>query len=175
MDFGFLRASNFDYSRPDKSTDRVITSFDGYSSYLIVVDEFTKFIWVFLCKSKEPPMTLLHLFLDLFGCKSGGSIRCDQGGELARSQEFVTQMTLRHYSVEPTGADNASQNKAVEKWNDILGVTVRVLLYGSGLLATFWSAALLHAVYLHNRRVHRSILMTPYEEWHGIKPDLRKL
>ena len=29
MDFGFLRASNFDYSRPDKSKDRVIESFDG--------------------------------------------------------------------------------------------------------------------------------------------------
>ena len=50
-----------------------------------------------------------------------------------------------------------------------------VLLYGSGLPATFWSAALLHAVYLHNRRVHRSIMMTPYEAWHGIKPDLCKL
>ena len=175
MDFGFLRASNFDYSRPEKSTDRVITSFDGYSSYLIVVDEYTKFIWVFLCKTKEPPMILLHLFLDLFGSKAGGSIRCDQGGELAQSHEFVTQMILRKYSVEPTGADNASQNKAVEKWNDVLGVTVRVLLYGSGLPATFWSVALLHAVYLHNRRVHRSIMMTPYEAWHGFKPDLRKL
>ncbi len=115
MDFGFLRASNFDYSRPDKSTDRVITSFDGYSSYLIVVDEFTKFIWVFLCKTKEPPLTLLHLFFDLFGSTAGGSLRCDQGGELARSHDFVHQMILRKYSVEPTGADNASQNKAAEK------------------------------------------------------------
>jgi hypothetical protein len=60
-------------------------------------------------------------------------------------------MTLRQYTVEPTGADDPSQNKSAEKWNDVLAVTVRVLLYGSGLPATFWSAALLHAAWLHNR------------------------
>lgn len=31
MDFGFMRASQFDYSRPDKSKDRVVTSFDGFN------------------------------------------------------------------------------------------------------------------------------------------------
>ena len=175
MDFGFLRASNFDYSRPDKSKDRVIESFDGYTSYLLIVDEHTRFIWVFLCKTKEPPLNLVNLHLDIFGSSSGGSIRCDQGGELARSHDFVTQMTLRQYTVEPTGADDPSQNKSAEKWNDVLAVTVRVLLYGSGLPATFWSSALLHAAWLHNRRVHRGIMMTPFEAWHGIKPDLSKL
>ena len=175
MDFGFLRASNFDYSRPDKSKDRIIQSFDGYNSYLLIVDEHTRFIWIFLCKTKEPPLDLVNLHLDIFGSRLGGSIRCDQGGELARSHEFVTQMTLLKYTVEPTGADDPAQNKAAEKWNDVLAVTVRVLLYGSGLPAPFWSVALLHAVWLHNRRIHRSTMMTPYEAWHGIKPDLTKL
>jgi hypothetical protein len=55
MDFGFLRASNFDYSKHDKSEDCIVRSFDGYNSYLLIVDEYTKFIWVFLCTSKEPP------------------------------------------------------------------------------------------------------------------------
>jgi hypothetical protein len=84
-------------------------------------------------------------------------------------------MALRQYTVEPTGADNPAQNKAAEKWNDVLAVTVRVLIYGSGLPATFWSAALLHAAWLHNRRIHRSIMKTPFEAWHGIKPDLSRL
>jgi hypothetical protein len=137
MDFGFLRASKLDYSRPGDPEDRVIFSFDGYNSYLLIVDEYTKFIWVFLCSSKEPPLELVHLHLDIFGRKQGGSIRCDQGGELARSHDFVTQMVLRQYTVEPTGADDPAQNKAAEKWNDILAVTVRVLLYGSGLPAIF--------------------------------------
>eukprot|EP00804_Cyclotella_cryptica_P010127 CCRYP_018496-RA/>CCRYP_018496-RA protein AED:0.47 eAED:0.44 QI:0/0/0/1/0.5/0.66/3/0/481 len=73
------------------------------------------------------------------------------------------------------GADDPAQNKSAEKWNDVLAVTVPVLLYGSSLPAIFWSAALLHAVWLHNRRVHDSIMMTPFEAWHGIKPNLSKL
>eukprot|EP00804_Cyclotella_cryptica_P016939 CCRYP_001875-RA/>CCRYP_001875-RA protein AED:0.38 eAED:0.38 QI:0/0/0/1/0/0/3/0/857 len=167
--------SNCDYSRPDKSNDRVIESFDGYNSYLLVVDEHTRFIWVFVCKSKEPPMALVNLHLDIFGSTVGGSIRCDQGGELARCHDFVTQMALRQYTVEPTGVDDPAQNKSAEKWNDVLAVTVRVLLYGSGLPAIFWYAALLHAIWLHNRRVHRSIMITPFEAWYGIKPNLSKL
>jgi hypothetical protein len=174
MDFGYLRASTFDFSRPDKSSDRVVTSFDGYNSYLLIIDEFTKYVWIYLCVSKEPPIAMIHLHLDQFGSKSG-HIRCDKGGELAGCAAFVSGMAERGFVVEPTGSDSPEQNKQAEKWNDIFGVTVRVLLYGSGLPAIFWSAALIHAAYLHNRRVHKAILMTPFEAWHGFKPDLRRL
>jgi hypothetical protein len=71
MDFGFMRASTFDYSCPDKSQDRVVQFFDGYNSYLVVLDEATKMAWVYLCVSKEPPMHLIHLHLDIFGAESG--------------------------------------------------------------------------------------------------------
>jgi hypothetical protein len=54
MDFGFLRASQADYSRTDKSKERVVTSFDRYSSYLLIVHEYTKYTWLYLCGSKEP-------------------------------------------------------------------------------------------------------------------------
>jgi hypothetical protein len=100
MDFGFLRASQFDYSRPDKSKDRVVTSFGGYNSYLFVVNESTKFTWVYLCKSKEPPIQLVNLHLDQFGGKSG-FICTDQGGKLAGSNNFIKQMAERHFIVEP--------------------------------------------------------------------------
>ncbi len=63
------------------------------------------------------------------------------------------------YKVEPTGADSPSQNGQAEKWNNTFAVTTRALLYGASLAPKYWSAALLHAVYLHNRRVHsRTVL-----------------
>ncbi len=77
--------------------------------------------------------------------------------------------------VEPTGADSPSQNGGAEKWNDTLAVTVRALLYGAALPAKYWSAALIHATYLHNRRVHRALKSTPFEQWYGRQPDLKKL
>ena len=79
------------------------------------------------------------------------------------------------YKVEPTGADSPSQNGQAEKWNDVFAVTTRALLYGAALEPKYWSAALLHAVYLHNRRVHSRTGVTPFEGWWGIKPNLRYL
>ena len=176
MDFGFMRASSSDYSTPNLETDRVVESFDGFVAYLIIVDEACKFVWVFLRKSKEPPIDLVSHFLQMYGRSSGGVIRCDQGGELARSALFRTTMLEKHlYTVEPTGADSPSQNAGAEKWNDTLAVTARALLYGAALPAKYWSAALTHAAYLHNRRVHRGIKTTPFEKWYGRRPDLRRL
>ncbi|KAL7524703.1 hypothetical protein ACHAXR_003924, partial [Thalassiosira sp. AJA248-18] len=112
-----------------------------------------------------------------FGHRNGGLIRTDQGGELARSGAFrdACFQLEKSYVVETTGADSPSQNGAVERWNGTLGNTVRVLLYSSGLPAKFWSAALLHAVYIHNRRVHSKTKVTPFEAWYRMKPDLRRL
>lgn len=116
MDFGFMRASASDYTRRKKDVDRVVESFDGYSSYLLIVDEHTKHVWTLLTKSKEPPIRWVNLFLAINGCPDGGVIRCDQGGELASSHDFISSlMEENKYAVEPTGADSPSQNGAVEE------------------------------------------------------------
>lgn len=49
------------------------------------------------------------------------------------------------------------------------------MLYSSGLPETYWSAALSHANYQHNRRVHKDLERTPFEAWTGLKPDLTRL
>eukprot|EP00956_Cyclotella_meneghiniana_P004202 scaffold5163_cov49-Cyclotella_meneghiniana.AAC.3 len=176
FDFGFIRASNNDFSRPTKTKDRIVESYDGYNSYLLIVDEISKYCWIFLTKSKEPPIELTKLFLRQYGHKDGGKIRCDQGGELARSEQWRSMLLDDHqYYVEPTGADSPSQNGQVENYNKTLGTVVRTLLYGANLPAKYWSAAATHAVYLMNRRFHSTIKRTPYEAWWDEQPDLSKL
>jgi hypothetical protein len=59
--------------------------------------------------------------------------------------------------------------------NDTLGIRTRALLYGAGLPAKYWSAALVHSVYLPNRLVHSSTLSTPFGLYYGVKPDLEFL
>ncbi|KAL9185818.1 hypothetical protein ACHAXT_003595 [Thalassiosira profunda] len=177
MDYGFMRASSSDFTSPKDDDDgRIVESFDGFSSYLLIVDEHSRYIWVFLCQSKEPPIAECSAFLKTFGLPAGGTIRCDQGGELARSKEFVTAMQRDHqYSVEPTGADSPSQNGMVENKNRSLAILVRTLLYGAALHAKYWSAALLHAVWLLNRQVHSATKRTPFEGFYGKKPNLKQL
>jgi hypothetical protein len=43
-DFGFMRLSHLDYTRPNKKTDHVVESWDGYFSYLLIVDEASGYV-----------------------------------------------------------------------------------------------------------------------------------
>ncbi len=55
LDFGFMHASSDNYKHPNKATDRIVLSYDGYSAYLIIVDSASRQVWVFLTASKSPP------------------------------------------------------------------------------------------------------------------------
>ncbi len=143
MGFGFMRSSHSDYTHPTKKDDCVIQSWDGYSSYLLIVDEASCYVWVFLTNTKDPPIKIIDLFLKKFGHTDGGSIRTDQGGELAGSLALQDMIIRNHsYVFELTGADSPSQNGAAEIYNDKLAVQTCTLLYGDGLPAKSWSSAL---------------------------------
>jgi hypothetical protein len=64
INYGFMRSSTSNYLRPDRIHDRVVLSYDGFSSYLLIVNEATRYIWCFLTKSKEPPLDLLDTFFN---------------------------------------------------------------------------------------------------------------
>jgi hypothetical protein len=105
-----------------------------------------------------------------------GVIWTDQGGKLARGGEFrKTMLKEFNHVVEPTGTNSPSQNGGMEIYNNTLVVKVRTLLYSSGLQAKFGSVALLYRVYLHNRLVHSTTSITPFEGWFGQKPNVAYL
>ena len=146
------------------------------SFYLLIVDEASRFAWVYMTSTKEPPLEIVDAFLSRFGHDLGGSIHMDQGGELARLLALSDLVLRKHnYVLEPTGADSPLQNGSVEIYNDKLAIRARTLLYGSGLPAKYWSSALMHSVYLHNRMVHATTRKTPFEGLYGVKPDIGHL
>ena len=176
MDFGFMRASSAEYKKV-RGKPRIVESYDGFTSYLIVMDAVSRKMWIFLNRSKEPPLEHVGAFLQREGLKDGPlrAIRTDQGGELARSEAFGKLVATHGYTIEPTGSDAPNQNGLAERPNQTLGNMVRSLLYMSGLHPKFWSAALLHAAWLYDRSYHSSIGKTPYEAWTGHRPDLSRI
>jgi hypothetical protein len=130
MDFGFMRASTSTFSQPAKKNGRVVLSYDGFSSYLLIIDKASQYAWVFLTNTKEPPINIIGAFFTKFGHEHGGSIGMDQGGKLAWSFALSDIVLQTHnYVIEPTGADSPSQNGAVEIYNGKLAVCARTLLY----------------------------------------------
>jgi hypothetical protein len=163
------------YKRPNKATNRVVTSYDGYSSYLVIDDGASCRVWVFLTKMEEPPIDILRAFMSKFSLAKG-LIRSDQGGEIAQSSALRNMMLDKFkYVMEPTSADSLFQNGGMEIYSNTQAVNVQTLLYGSRLPVKFWSAALLHAVYLHNQLVHSAINKTPCKAWYGCNPDVTHL
>jgi hypothetical protein len=77
--------------------------------------------------------------------------------------------------LEPTAPDASFQNGVAERPNRSLADIMRSLLQGAQLGPEYWSWALLHAVYLKNRRIHRALGRTPFEAYTGHQPNLRHL
>ena len=169
MDYGFMSA---------KIDNRIIRSHEGYNCYLLIIDYYTRYTWVFLSKNKAPPINTISQFLRTYGLTDGvRHVRTDQGGELARSAAFKATIQQAEYNIEITGADNSSQNGVAERPHQTLADMVRAGLENSGLPPKFWSDAILHAVYIKNRLPHQAFNFkyTPYERLTGTPPDLSKL
>ena len=174
MDFGFVRGSGF--SKTDEDGRRV-TSLDGMNSYLLIIDRKTRRLWVFLTKSKTPPLKIVKEFLELNGSRTATRriVRTDQGGELWKSNAFQQMIMEQKFILEPTGAGTPQQNGLSERPNQTLGNMMRCLLSTANLPPEYWSWALIHAVYLKNRLPHRAIGCTPYFAWTGKKPSAKLL
>ena len=174
IDFGFMKGSG--YCKKDEE-GRTITSIDGYRSYFLVIDRKTRYTWIFLTKTKQPPVKIFEHFLKEHGHPTAHhrTIRCDKGGELWGSQAFREVLMNAGYIMEPTAPQAPFQNGKAERPNRTFGKMVNSLLYNAGLGPEYWSFALLHAVYLKNRRIHRGTNQVPITTYTGKRPDARRL
>ena len=113
MDMGFVRGTQFSYRDKDGT---LVTSLDGYNSYLLIVDKATRYTWVFLARSKHPQIEIIQNFLKMHGSKNGTQryIRTDAGGELWSSHAFQKMAFEEGFIPQVTAADASFQNGAPE-------------------------------------------------------------
>jgi len=174
MDIGFVRGTQFSY-RDGGGT--LVTSLDGFNSYLIIVDKATRYTWVFLACSKHPQIEVIQSFLNMHGSKTGTHkfIRTDEGGELWSSHAFQKMVFDMGYIPQVTATDATFQNGIAERPNRTFGDIMRALLHGANLGPEYWSWALLYAVHLKNRAPHSAIHTTPFQAYTGKRPDISTL
>jgi len=59
MVMGFVQGTKYGHKDED---GHLVTSLDGYNSYLVIVDCANRYTWVFLCKTKVPQVTTVTQF-----------------------------------------------------------------------------------------------------------------
>ena len=173
-DFGFVRGSDF---RMKTEEGKTITSIDGKNSYCLIVDRATRYIWVYIGDSKEPPVEAVRMILAKFGAKNAPhrTFRTDRDKGLNLSNAFKAMIVEADFTVELTGPDSSDQNAVAERPHRDLGQMMRCMLHSSNLGPQYWSYALQQAVFIKNRIFHSKLGTTPFQAFTGKRADLSRV
>lgn len=127
-----------------------IAFIQGYHYFLTIVDDHTRFTWLFLMKNKSETRECITNFITYIHTQFSvkiKAIRSDNGSEFNMSSYFASQGIIHKKSC----VETPQQNSVVErKHRHLLNVT-RALLFHSKLPKCFWSHAMLYATYIINR------------------------
>jgi transposase InsO family protein len=148
----------------------------GGSKYdLVIVDDFSRFTWVFFLQDKYKTQGTLKRFLrraqNEFELKVK-KIRSDKGSEFKNLQveEYLEEEGIKHEFSAPY---TPQQNGVVERKNRTLLDMARTMLGEFKTLEQFWTEAVSTACHAINRvYLHRLLKKTSYELLTGNKPNV---
>lgn len=150
----------------------------GNRYFMLLVDNYTRMMCVYMIKIKDEALTCFKKFKLLVenGRKQGIQVlRSDRGGEFC-SNEFKNfcdnNGILWHYTTPYT----PQQNGVIERCNRTVVAMARSLLKEKKVPAQFWREAVRYVVHILNKLPTRSMsTVTSYEAWYGKKPSVGHL
>jgi hypothetical protein len=162
--------SAFDKVHSDLSGRMSISTLGKNEYYMTFVDDYTRYCWLYLLKSKDGAFTAIQHFWEHVQTQFGKRIKrfhSDQGTEYLNQN--VTKFFAQNGVIHTTSpAYNPESNGVAERINRTLTTMVRCMMPGDRKF--LWGEAYSTAVYLYNRRWHSKIKMTPFERLNERNP-----
>jgi hypothetical protein len=153
-------------------------SLNGFRFYLVLVDEFTKFTWVYLLKHKSDTFVTFQQFTALVQTQFQHSIqtfRTDCGGEFT-STEFNTFCANKGIIHQLSCPHTPQQNGVAERKHRHLIQCALALLSQSKLPIPYWSYAVSTAAHVINKLPTPNLSnKSPWECLFHTKPTLTHL
>ena len=151
-----------------------VLSISKNSYCLVIIDDYSRFTWVFFLSVKSETPELLKRFIVLIenqlNTKVKG-IRSDNGTEFkdAVLDHFCAEKGILHQF---SSVRTPQQNGVTERRNRTLIDAARTFLFDSKLPIFFWAEAINTACYVQNRvLINKQQMKTPYEILYGYKPN----
>ncbi|GJU46082.1 retrovirus-related pol polyprotein from transposon TNT 1-94 [Tanacetum coccineum] len=152
-----------------------VASINGKKYILVIVDDFSRYTWVYFLRSKDETPEIIKKFITQAQlnykakvCK----IRTDNGTEFknATLKAYYEKLgIMQQFSI----ARTPQQNGVVERRNRTLVEAARTMLIFSKLPEFLWAEAVATACFTQNRSIiHTRYNKTPYELLRGRKPNI---
>ncbi|CAL9005508.1 unnamed protein product [Prunus brigantina] len=154
-----------------------VHSISGYKYYVLFLDDFTKYAWIYPMKFKSDVFGIFKTFKAKMENQLDSKVkilRSDSGGEFLSSsfQQFLNQEGIVHQLSCP---HTPEQNGAAERKHRHIVELARTLLAASKVPFQFWVDAFLTAFYLINRLPFTSSRVSPFELLFHSKPNYHSL
>jgi transposase InsO family protein len=149
-------------------------SISGNKYGLVIVDDFSRFTWVFFLQDKSEAKEIVKFIRRVqneFELKVK-NIRSDNGSEFRNTkvEEFLDEEGIKH---ELSAPYTPQQNGIMERKNRTLIEAARTMLDEYKTLDSFWEEAINTACHAANRLyLHKYLNKTPYEIITGNKPSV---
>ncbi|KAI3499670.1 hypothetical protein L1887_35474 [Cichorium endivia] len=153
-----------------------VASINHKKYILVIVDDYSRFTWVFFLRLKSDTFSELNNFITSIELKiqlPARRIRSDNGTEFNNKliEEFLTSKGIEHNFSAPY---TPQQNGVVERRNRTLVEAARSMLNFANLPLTFWAEAISTACFVQNRSIiNKRLKMTPYEVLNKRKPNVK--
>ncbi|KAJ9546421.1 hypothetical protein OSB04_018964 [Centaurea solstitialis] len=145
---------------------------------LVIVDEYSRYTWVFFLRSKSDAPEEIILFVRKMGRLNNltvRSIRSDHGTEFKNST-LETFFDQKGISQNFSSVRTPQQNGVAERRNRTLIEAAPSMLSEANLATQFWAEAVNTACYTQNRSlIVKRFRRTPYEHFRNRKPSIEHL
>ena len=152
-------------------------SLGGARYAFVLVDDFSRLMWVAPLKTKDEALPRFHSWKALVENQSGHMVkifRSDNGGEFVSKafKELLASSGILHQTTVP---GTPQQNGVAERANRTLHDKERTMRLAAGLPEPLWAEATVTAAYLCNISPRSGVANTPYEAFWGEVPDYTRL
>ncbi|KAI5324312.1 hypothetical protein L3X38_033385 [Prunus dulcis] len=153
-------------------------SLAGNKYFLLLIDDFTRMIWVYFLRYKSDALNNFRKFKSMVELQSGYKVKCvrsDRGGEFS-SSEFNKLCEDAGIQRQFSMAYTPQQNGVVERKNRTVVEMAKAMLHEKELPYYLWAEAVHTAVYILNRCPTKALRnKTPFEAYSTRKPGVAHL
>ena len=151
-------------------------SFNGYRYFILFICCHSRYIFLYLLKTRDEAFQSFTLFRSTAETFSGERVKIlqvDNAPELVKGK-LESHCKTAGIVYEKTVPDSPPQNGVAERCNLTLVSMARAMLLDANLSRWFWPFAIQTAVHIKNRVPHSNIPphTTPFQLWYHYKPNL---